>query len=96
MGVQRRLRKLSAQLLSTTTSAAVTDAGKEPERHPSDRAEQYSTLSQRERYLFDLQGFLILRGMLSRTEIDRINAAFDAHLNERSAFAPPNTTSGVR
>ena len=92
--MQRRLRALSAQLLATTTAttALTAPADDEAERHPSDRREKYSTLSRRERYLFDLQGFVILRGMLSRTEVDRINAAFDAHLDKRSAFAPPNAS----
>ena len=39
-----------------------------------------------ERYLFDLNGFLVLRGVLSAEEVATMNAAIDHHdadLNER-------------
>ncbi|MCA1596899.1 MAG: phytanoyl-CoA dioxygenase family protein [Chloroflexi bacterium] len=32
-----------------------------------------------EKYLFDVQGFLVVRGLLSPEEVDRLNAAFDAN-----------------
>ena len=58
----------------------------EPDRHPSDRAEAFATMTRRERYLFDLQGYIVLRGMLSPEEVGRINDAFDANLGQRSDF----------
>ena len=35
--------------------------GDPPPRHPSDRQEPYATMTPRERYLFDLQGFVCIR-----------------------------------
>eukprot|EP01049_Picozoa_sp_SAG25_P015688 SAG25_NODE_3286_length_1144_cov_87.281340_1_plen_209_part_01 len=52
------------------------------------------TMSQRERYLFDLQGFIIIRGLLSDEEVAAINAAFDAHRHTLGEFGPPNQLSG--
>ena len=62
--------------------------GPAPPRHPSDRLEQYATMTPRERYLFDLQGFIVIRGLLSAAEVSRMNAAFDANLDRRSEFGP--------
>ena len=40
--------------------------------------EQFPTMSEREKYLFDLQGFLVVRGLLSTDEVKRLNEAIDA------------------
>ena len=32
-----------------------------------------------DKFFFDLKGFAILKGVLSREEVDRCNAAIDAH-----------------
>ena len=42
-------------------------------------AEQFPTMSDREKYLFDLQGFLVVRGLLSTDEVKRLNEAVDAN-----------------
>ena len=55
--------------------------GLAPPRHPSDRQEEYATMTARERYLFDLQGFIVIRGLLSTEDVTRMNAAFDANLD---------------
>ena len=34
-------------------------------------AEQFSTMSDREKYLFDLQGFIVVKGLLSTDEVKR-------------------------
>jgi ectoine hydroxylase-related dioxygenase (phytanoyl-CoA dioxygenase family) len=36
-------------------------------------------MTDREKYLFDIQGFLVVRGFLSEKEVARLNAAFDAN-----------------
>jgi len=38
------------------------------------------SLSQREKFLFDLNGFLVIRGVFSQEEISAANAAIDTHL----------------
>ncbi len=37
------------------------------------------TVTEEERYLFDLQGFLVVRGALSATEVAALNEAIDGH-----------------
>jgi hypothetical protein len=83
----------SSERPSVAHGAASAEAPQHP-RHPSDREEDYATMTRRERYLFDLQGYVILRGMLSPEEVGRINVAFDANLDQRSVFGPANETSG--
>jgi ectoine hydroxylase-related dioxygenase (phytanoyl-CoA dioxygenase family) len=39
----------------------------------------YQTMSDRERYLFDLQGFLVVRGVLDDTELRALNESLDAN-----------------
>ena len=43
----------------------------------------YITMSDREKYLFDLQGFLVIHGMLSDDEIKILNEALDANQDKR-------------
>ena len=53
-------------------------------------------LSESERFLFDLNGFLVLRGVLSESEVDAANAAVDAHqsgLKSRDTSAMRNAKS---
>ena len=35
-----------------------------------------------EKFFFDLKGFAILKGVLTSEEVDRCNAAIDAHAGE--------------
>jgi hypothetical protein len=51
-------------------------------------------MSEREKYLYDLQGFLVIRGILSDEEVQHLNAALDANPATLGAFDPPDTTSG--
>ena len=47
-----------------------------------------------EKFLFDLNGFIVLRNMLTPQEVDAMNAAVDAHkdgIRERKASALQNT-----
>ena len=45
-------------------------------------AEQFPTMSDREKYLFDLQGFIVVRGLLSTDEVKRLNEAVDANIDK--------------
>lgn len=40
-------------------------------------------MDEREKYLFDVQGFLVVRNFLTAAEVDRLNAAFDANWDKR-------------
>ena len=39
--------------------------------------EQYPTMGEREKYLFDLQGFLLIRGFLSIDEVKVLNDSLE-------------------
>ena len=43
----------------------------------------FSTMSDREKYLFDLQGFIVVKGMLSSEEVKALNEALDANSDKR-------------
>ena len=40
-------------------------------------------MNDREKYLFDVQGYLLVRNFLTSEEVDRLNAAFDANRDKR-------------
>lgn len=42
-------------------------------------------MTDRELYLFDIQGFVVVEGFLSDAEVDRLNAAVDANADRREA-----------
>jgi ectoine hydroxylase-related dioxygenase (phytanoyl-CoA dioxygenase family) len=43
----------------------------------------FPTMSDREKYLFDLQGFIVIKGMLSTAEVKALNEALDANHDKR-------------
>jgi ectoine hydroxylase-related dioxygenase (phytanoyl-CoA dioxygenase family) len=43
----------------------------------------FPTMSDRERYLFDLQGFIVIKGMLSTAEVKALNEALDTNHDKR-------------
>ena len=47
-------------------------------------AEQFPTMNEREKYLFDLQGFIVVKGLLSTDEVKRLNEAVDANIDRHS------------
>lgn len=51
------------------------------------------TMTDREKYLFDLQGFLVVKGFLSREEVKSLNDALDANEDRRGEFGPPHQTA---
>ena len=55
---------------------------------------EFATMSDRECYLFDLQGFLVVRGILSEDEVNTLNEALDANNDKRGDFGNPNAISG--
>ncbi|HCP99970.1 MAG TPA: hypothetical protein DIT99_04430 [Candidatus Latescibacteria bacterium] len=46
-------------------------------------------MNDREKYLYDLQGFLVVRGLLAAEEIRALNDALDANLDKTSDPVPP-------
>jgi len=50
---------------------------------------EFATMSQREKYLFDLQGFLVVRKFFTPQEVNAFNEALEANLDKRSEFGPP-------
>ena len=44
---------------------------------------EFVTMSNREKYLFDLQGFLVVKDFLSNTEVCALNEAIDANHDKR-------------
>jgi hypothetical protein len=60
-------------------------------------------MTDRERYLYDIQGFLVIRDFPTPPEVDRLNAAFDANRDRMGEDGKWNTggrppwrsTSGV-
>ena len=56
--------------------------------------EKYPTMSEREKYLFDLQGFLVVRDFLSAAEVKNLNDALDANPHKRGEYGKPNGLSG--
>merc|ERR1712216_998022 len=62
-------------------------------RHPSGMVE----VTQEDRFLFDLNGYLVIRGALTQTEVDSLNAAIDNHVDAarpRDHNSLKNTKSG--
>ena len=55
---------------------------------------EFATMSDRARYLSDLQGFLVVKGMLPATEVKTLNEALEANLDNRGSFGEANAISG--
>tara|TARA_B100000029_G_scaffold188640_1_gene186233 strand:- start:35271 stop:36131 length:861 start_codon:yes stop_codon:yes gene_type:complete len=51
-------------------------------------------MSSDEQYLFDLQGFLVIRNVLTHEEIKALNKALEANPEHRTSYDKPNTLSG--
>jgi ectoine hydroxylase-related dioxygenase (phytanoyl-CoA dioxygenase family) len=49
-------------------------------------------MTEQERYLFDLQGFLVVPGALDAQDLQALNALLDARLTERDAAEPGRNT----
>ncbi len=56
--------------------------------------EPYVTMSDREKYLYDLQGFLVIKDFLTDTEVKTLNEALDANQDKHGGYSPPNSYSG--
>src|SRR5262245_13140278 len=48
-------------------------------------------MTEREKYLYDIQGFLVVRDFLTPAEVDRLNAAFDANRDRMRDDGNSNT-----
>ena len=51
--------------------------------------EDFVMMNDREKYLYDLQGFLVVRSLLAAEEIRALNDALDANLDKTSDPVPP-------
>ena len=54
--------------------------------------EDFATMSEREKYLYDLQGFLVVRNVLSAEEVKNLNNAIDANPNKSKEHGPVSYT----
>ena len=54
----------------------------------------FSTMSEEEQYLYDLQGFLHVRGFLNGDEVQALNEALDANPDRLGSYDGPNELSG--
>lgn len=53
-------------------------------------------MSEKDQFLFDLQGFIVVRDALSPEHVDRLNAALDANWDRRlEGGSPPNSSPEV-
>jgi ectoine hydroxylase-related dioxygenase (phytanoyl-CoA dioxygenase family) len=53
-------------------------------------------MTDREKYLFDLQGFLVIKDVLTEAEVARLNAALDANWDQRvDGGLPPYTSDAI-
>ena len=57
--------------------------------------EDFVMMSDREKYLYDLQGFLVVRNLLSADEVRALNAALDANPGRTSEHGPGGALDGT-
>lgn len=57
--------------------------------------EDFATMSEREKYLYDLQGFLVVRNVLSAEEVKNLNNAIDANPNKSKEHGLGGTLDGT-
>jgi len=57
--------------------------------------EDFVMMSEREKYLYDLQGFLVIRNLLSMEEVKALNDALDANAHKTSEHGPPGGMDGT-
>src|SRR3989304_5171076 len=50
-----------------------------------------SKMNDREKFLFDLQGFLLIRDFLTKEEVEALNAAIDANMDKKGEDGNSNT-----
>ena len=55
----------------------------------------FATMSDREKYLFDLQGFLVIKGLLTPAEVDALNVAIDANEDKRGEHVGATDSSAL-
>ena len=57
--------------------------------------EDFAMMSEREKYLYDLQGFLVVRNLLSAGEVRALNEALDANPDRTSEHGPGGALDGT-
>lgn len=88
--VQRgRLFYSSSRLHSTLAKNMVTNSTSSSDKYPTE-------MKPDERYLFDLNGFLIVRGVLTPEEVKEANQAIDNHAKEMIERADTDLRNAVK
>lgn len=89
----------TTRLQSTLDATKTTNMTDAPETTATVRREYPLEMTEDERYLFDLNGFLIVRGVLTAEEVAAANRAIDNHAHEmveRSDGALRNAVEGTK
>lgn len=53
----------------------------------------FVTMTNREKYLYDLQGFLVVKGFMTGAEVKAANDSLNANEDKRAEFGPPHQTA---
>lgn len=107
--VSRSVNKYSATSLFVSPSAAATSTNQTSSSSPSfstmastsdassaDEQQQYPiAMTEAERYLFDLNGYIVIRNVLTPDEIAAAHAAIDAHLSDAVPRSDPTLRNAV-
>jgi len=67
-----------------------------PSENEQQQQQQYPTaMSEAERYLFDLNGYIIIRNVLTPDQIAKAHAAIDAHISEAIPRSDPTLRNAI-
>ena len=53
---------------------------------------EFVTMTDHEKYLYDLQGFLVVKGFMTDAEVKAANDSLDANEDKSTEFGPPHQT----
>jgi ectoine hydroxylase-related dioxygenase (phytanoyl-CoA dioxygenase family) len=81
---------------SSSLSSSFSTMAAAPAAPENDQQHQFPTsMSEAERYLFDLNGYLIIRNVLTPDQIAAANAAIDAHISEAIPRSDPTLRNAI-
>jgi hypothetical protein len=80
---------LSSRLHSTMAQEAATNTSSQGIEYPTEMTED-------QKYLFDLNGFIILRGVLTPEQVEEANRAIDNHAHEMVERSDPVLRNAVK
>ena len=87
--------RLQATFSTTTATLESNNATNRSASSAPPKMEYPIEMTEAERYLFDLNGFLIIRGVLSPEEVAEANAAIDRHAHEMVERSDTNLRNAV-